>query len=280
MVEVGDERVTPALHALLSGDAVALRAAINSDREIVDASWNGNTLLEWGISEHQEATVEVLSVLIDWGSRLDRALNLAGCWNRADLCQLLLAAGADPTARADADITPLESAAMHGSTEAGDVLVARGLHRPSLWLAAASGRLEDVRGWVSLDGTLTRPPGEYRPDWAAVGRMPGDAPSDDTDEILGEAFVFAAANDRRAVVDYLTEAEVNINARPYRNTTGLHFAVQFHKPDMVEQLLELGADLSILDDEYHSDAAGWAAACDDGSPEATRILRLLSDRVR
>lgn len=280
MVEVSDERITLALHALLSGDAVALRAAIDSDPEIVDALWNGNTLLEWSISEQVEATVEVLSVLIDCGSRLDHALNLAGCWNRADLCQLLPAAGADPTARADADITPFESAAMHGSTEAGDVLAAQRLHRPSLWLAAASGRLEDVQDWVSPDGTLTLPSGEYRPDWAAVGRTAGDPPSDDPDEILGEAFVFAAANDRRAVVDYLKAAGADIDARPYRNTTGLHLAVQFRKPDMVEHLLELGADPNILDYEYHSDAAGWAAACDDGSSEATHILRLLSDRVR
>ena len=45
-------------------------------------------------------------------------------------------------ARADADLTPLESAAMHSSTEAADVLVEHGLHRPTLWLAAASGLLQ------------------------------------------------------------------------------------------------------------------------------------------
>ena len=276
MVEVDDERITPALHALLSGDATGLRTAINADPEITDASWNGNTLLEWSISEQVALTPEIVGVFLDCGTRFDRALNLAACWNRAELCQELLSVGADPAARADADITPLESAAMHGSNEAADVLVAHGLHRPSLWLAAASGQLDLVRDWVSPDGKLTQSPGVYRPDWAAVGRTEGDAPTDDPDEILGEAFVFAAANDRRAVVDYLNAAGIDINARPYRNTMGLHVAIQFRKPDMVEQLIHLGADLSILDDEYHSDATGWAAACDDGSPEATRILALIN----
>ena len=276
MVEVDDERITPALHALLSGDATDLRVAVVTDPEITDASWNGNTLLEWSISEQVALTPEIVGVFLDCGTRFDRALNLAACWNRAELCQELLSVGADPAARADADITPLESAAMHGSTEAADVLVAHGLHRPSLWLAAASGQLDLVRDWVSADGKLTQSPGVYRPDWAAVGRTEGDAPTDDPDEILGEAFVLAAANGRRAVVDYLNAAGIDINARPYRNTTGLHLAIQFRKPDMVERLLHLGADLSIRDDEYHSDATGWAAACDDGSPESTRILALIT----
>ena len=218
---------------------------------------------------------EIVDVLIGAGAALDRALNLAGCWNLPDLCAQLLAAGADPMARADADITPLESAAMHSSAEAGDVLVEQGLHRPTLWLAAASGLLPRVQDWVAGDATLRADPGAYRPNWADVGRAAGNPPTDDPAEIVGEAFVFAALNNRHSVVDYLLDTGVDIDARPYRNTTALHFAIQFRRPDMVRHLLNRGASVTIDDDTYHSDAAGWARACDDGSQSAAAISELI-----
>jgi ankyrin repeat protein len=276
--EVADDRIQPALHALLEGDVEALRAAIAADPEVVNLSWQGNTLLEWATQPPHGIDPTVVQVLIDHGANLDRALNLAGCWNLPDLCLQLLAAGADPRARSDADITPLESAAMHGSTNAADVLTGYGLHRPSLWLAAAAGRLDLVRSWVDAQGTLTKHPGPYRPSWADVGRPPGAEPTDDPDEIIGEALVFAAANGRTGVVDYLLDAGASVDARPYRNTTGLHLAIQFHKPEMVRHLLARGASTDLPDDEYGSDAAGWAAACDDGSTPAATIVALLTSR--
>ncbi len=273
-----DDRVQPALHAFLAGDVDMLRATITSDPEIVNLSWQGNTLLERATQPPHGIDPAVVQVLIDHGANLDRALNLAGCWNLPDLCRQLLTGGADPTARADADITPLESAAMHGSAHAADILIGYGLHRPGLWLAAAAGRLDLVRSWVDPNGALLKPPGPYRPNWADVGRPPGAEPSDDPNEILGEALVFAAANGRTDVVDYLLDVGANVDARPYRNTTGLHFAIQFHKPETVRQLLARGASTNILDDEFSGDAAGWAAACDDGSPTAHTIVALLADR--
>lgn len=276
--EVTDDRVQPALHAFLAGDVDMLRAAITSDPEIVNLSWQGNTLLEWATQPPHGIDPSVVQVLIDHGANLDRALNLAGCWNLPALCQQLLAGGADPTARADAGITPLESAAMHGSTQAADILIGYGLHRPGLWLAAAAGRLDLVRSWVDPSGALLKPAGPYRPNWADVGRPPGTEPSDDPNEILGEALVFAAANGRAEVVDYLLDVGVDIDARPYRNTTGLHLAIQFHKPETVRQLLSRGASTNIVDDEFGSDAGGWAAACDDGSPAAESIVAFLANR--
>ena len=273
--EANDDRVQPALHAFLEGDADALRAAIASDPEIVNMPWQGNTLIEWATQPPHGVDPAVVQVLIDHGAELDRALNLAACWNLADLCRQLLAAGADPAARADAGITPLESAAMHGSTDAADVLIGHGLHRPSLWLAAAVGDLDAVRNCVDRDGTLTGAPGQHRPNWADVGRSPGAAPTDDPEEIIGEALVFAAANGRVEVVDYLLAAGANIDARPYRNTTGLHLAIQFRKLEMVRHLLVRGAATDIADDEHGGDAAGWAAACDDGSAGSTAILALM-----
>ncbi|MCY4494686.1 MAG: hypothetical protein OXB92_12595, partial [Acidimicrobiaceae bacterium] len=62
---------------------------------------------------------------------------------------------------------------------------------------------------------------------------------------------------------------------PLRNTTALHFAVQFQRRDMVQLLLDRGAATTIQDDAHHSDAAGWARACDDNSEPATAVRELL-----
>jgi hypothetical protein len=270
-----DERIQPALDAFLAADVEGLRTAIAADPEVVNLQIGENTMLELATQPHVSPVEEqVIDVLIEAGAPLDRALNLAGCWNLAGMCRQLLSAGADPTARADAGITPLESASMHGSTEAADVLVGRGVHRRSLWLAAASGELGLVRLWVSEQGELLALSG-HRPNWADVGRPEGESPTDDPAEIIGEAFVFAAANGRRDVADYLLDAGVDIDARPYRNTTALHFAIQFHKLDMVRHLLERGASTTIEDDQYHSNARGWALACDKGAEPSSRIRSLL-----
>lgn len=270
-----DERITPALDAFLSGDTNRLQAAIDADPDITNLSWNGNTLLEWATQPPHGVEPAVIDTLITNGAHLDRALNLAGCWNLPDLCRQLLAAGADPTARADADITPLESAALHGSTDSANVLIQHGLHRPTLWLAAATGQLDLVTDWVSPDGQLRRPAGPYRANWADVGHPPGPASTDDPTEIIGEALVLAAANGRTAVVDYLLDAGTDIDARPYNNTTGLHFAILFAKPDMVAHLIERGASTTIEDDNHHSDAPGWANACLDRNPHADNIKALI-----
>ena len=275
-VSPGRRRYAVALRAARDGDITALRNTLDSYPGIALARVRHNSLLEWltqpGFAPPHPQAVDAL---IEAGAELDRALNLAGCWNLPGMCGQLLAAGADPAARADAGITPLESAAMHSSKEAADVLVARGLHRPSLWLAAATGQLEAVRDWVSPDLTLRRDPGPYRPDWADVGRPAGEPRSVVDGAIIGEAFVFAALNDRRGVVEYLLQIGVDVDFRPYRNTTALHFAIQFHRLEMVRFLLDRNANVLIRDDVFGAEARGWADACHDGSPASGEILRLL-----
>ena len=276
MTQDHDERVQPALHAVLTSDVDGLRAALRADPGAVDLKVGADTMLELMTQpEGGSPSPEIVEVLIDAGAHLDRALNLAGCWNLADLCTQLLAAGADPAARADAGITPLESAAMHSSTEAAGVLVAHGLHRRTLWLAAAAGLLAEVQRWVRPDGSLLADPGPYRPNWADVGRPAGASPTDDPAEIVGEALVFAAFNNQRAVVDYLLHAGADIDSRPYRDTTALHFAIQFQRRDMVRHLLDRGASTAIEDANFNSTAAGWANACDDGSEAAASIRAMV-----
>ncbi len=269
--------VARALRAARSGDVEQLLNILNANPELVRAKARENTILEWLTQpDFAPPRREIVAVLIAAGAELDRALNLAGCWNLPDLCRQLLAAGADPRARADAGITALESAAMHSSIEAANVLNERGLHRPSLWWAAATGQLDVVNDWVSNSCLLRRDAGPYRPNWAAVGQPPAEPSSDDDAEVIGEAFVFAALNDRHSVASFLLDIGVDVDSRPYKNTTALHFAIQFRRLEMVRFLLGRGASVAIRDEVFGADVAGWAKACDDGSESAREIYSLVN----
>ena len=87
--------------------------------------------------------------------------------------------------------------------------------------------------------------------------------------------MFAALNNRRDVVDYLLDAGADVDARPYQDTTALHFAIQFQRPEMVRHLLDRGASVTVEDANFNSDASGWAQACDDGSETAATIRALV-----
>lgn len=278
MSTVSDERIQSALQAMLSNDARGLRSSLTDDAELIDAVWNGLTLLEWATQPPHGIERDCIAVLIDSGAALDRALGLAGCYDLAELCAQILEAGGDPTSFESeiSPITPLESAAMHGSTKSADVLVEHGLHRPSLWLAAATGQLDLVAQWVSEDATLLKPVGDYRPIWAHVGRPEAPPPIDDPDQILGEALTFAAANGRIEVADHLLACGVPIDAAPYRGITGLHFAVQFGKHEMVKNLIERGASTIAVDAEWNATPAKWADVCADSSAERAAIIALLA----
>lgn len=270
-----DERVQPGLHALLLSDPDALADALRTDPDIVAIRVDDNTMLEWTTQPDFPSDERCVRLLIDHGSQLDRALNLAACHDNAPLVAQLLDAGADPTHRADANITPAESAAMHGSTAALDLLRERdALHRPALWLASAAGDLPAVESYFD-NGSLRVVPTPYRPNFADVGRPASNPPGDTAADIIDEAFVFAAANARTNIADYLLQRGARINAAPYRNTTALRLAIQFKKPDAVQWLLNNGAATTILDGTHNADASGWATACNDGSQAMKQITRLL-----
>ena len=271
-----NKRILPALHALRSGDADGLRTALDADPEVVNLTVGDSTMLELTTQPGAAPrSPEIVDVFVEAGAALDRALNLAGCWNLADLCLQLLAAGADPTARADAGITPLESAAMHSSTEAADVLVGHGLHRRTLWLAAATGLLPMVRNWVATDGSLLADPGPYRPDWADVGRPAVRQPT-----TRPRSWARPSCSPRPTIAGMSSTTSWT----PARMSTPIRTGIQPRcispsssgGPGMVRHLLDRGACVTIEDGNYRSDAMGWANACEDGSEKATEIRRLVN----
>ncbi len=220
-----------------------------------------------------------VEVLIEAGSDLDVPLNLAAYFNRVELVKLLLSAGAAPESTPIWGVTPLETALYHGATQAADVLAAVKVVPVALWTAAGSGRLDLVATFFDERRRLRAEAGAHRPNPADVGGPVRVPPTDDPDEILGEALIYAGLNDRADVVRDLLERGVDANSRPLWNATGLHFAVGIASLRIVEHLVAHGAD-PMIRDELHAvtplELAERNAPRDPGSENAIKIRQLLA----
>lgn len=199
-----------------------------------------------------------MELLIDRARDVDLPLQLAACHNRAEYVELLLAAGARIDSTEIWGITPLESALLHGSAEAADLLAEAGITPWALWTTAGSGRLERVQECYDANGRLRSEAAAHRPDPGNIG-MPARLPAtDDPAEIESEAFVHACQNGRLAVVTWFLDRGIDPDTCPYYGLTGLHYAISHTRRDVVELLLARGADVDLRDNRYDGDADGWA----------------------
>jgi ankyrin repeat protein len=194
----------------------------------------------------------------------------------------------DLSARGDGG-TPLVVALFWGHRRVVPLL---GLEPRNLRVAAGLGDLDLIR---ELAGTAAA--GAHRAFYRPHGGFPAWRPSDDPQEVLDEALVWAAKAGRVEAIELLVELGARVDADPYRGTplawaaangrvaairrlvergadpngrgtfggpshgegvTPLHLAAQSGRRDTVEALLELGADPTILDELHGGDAAGWA----------------------
>lgn len=227
------------------------------------------------------------------------ALHQAGYRNAPEMATLLLGAGA----RADVEAhgaggTPLAVALFWGNREAADVLAAVGIVPQNLRAAAGLGRTDLVRQCFTTDGRLTPEARAGRGFYRPHSGFPSWRPSDDPQEVLDEALVWAAKVGRIEVMSLLIERGARVDADPYRGTpllwaaatgrleaarwlldhgadvnrratfggpthgegvTALHLAAQDNRLALAEFLVARGADPTIEDGIYHSTPAGWAA---------------------
>ena len=225
-------------------------------------------------------------------------LHQAGYRNDPEMAALLLEAGA----RIDAEAhgfggTPLVIALFWGHREAAERLADAGVAPRNLRVAAGLGRREFVEECFASDGRLTAAARASRGFYRPHSGFPTWRPSDDPQEVLDEALVWAAKSDRVEVMRLLVERGARVNADPYRGTpliwaatkgriaaakwliahgadvnqratfggpshgqgvTALHLAAQSGHVEMVKFLLERGADPTIKDELYDGTALGWA----------------------
>ncbi|MEV0385850.1 ankyrin repeat domain-containing protein [Nonomuraea sp. NPDC050643] len=245
--------------ALLAGDADRLAGLTAEQADTLLRLLAGPEAIP-GVRLDKELGVPraAVEVLLGKATDLDLPLTWAARFDRLAYVRLLLDAGADPGAR-KWGITPLENAVYHGNTEVVDLLARYGVVPQALWTYAACGRLDLVRACFDADGRLRPDAAPARPDLADTGagfpsRLP---PSDDPEEIVGEAFVHACQHGRTEVVRWFLDRGVHPDVAPYLGRTGLHWAIPGGRLPVIRLLLERGADPTIRDDLLQVDADGW-----------------------
>jgi ankyrin repeat protein len=294
-MRTGEEPPTPFV--------LAYRATEEDDRErlaqlldrfpdlIAQRGTNGNDLL--GMAREKA----IVSLLLERGADPNRGndygwtkLHQAGYGNDCELARLMLDAGArtDLSARGDGG-TPLVQALFWGHREVAELL---GREPVNLRVAAGLGDGELIRTLVGSPQA-----GAHRRFYRPHGGFPAWQPSDDPQEVLDEALVWAAKSDRLEAIRLLVELGARVDADPYRGTaltwaavngrvdgvrtlvelgadpnhrstfggpshgdgvTAIHLAAQSGQREAVAVLLELGADPLIEDNLHGGNARGWA----------------------
>ncbi len=135
----------------------------------------------------------------------------------------------------------------------------------NLRVAAGLGDLDLIR---ELAGPSAA--GAHREFYRPHGGFPAWKPSDDPQEVLDEALVWAAKADRVEALSLLVELGARVDSDPYRGTA-LTWAAFNGRVDSIRTLVELGADpnrrgtfggpthgegVTAL---HGGDAAGWAS---------------------
>jgi|GEM_PF-649186 len=260
-----------AVDAVRNGDIDALQLELNKHPEVIHAkSPNDYSLLHHAASSDSKANENcgtVVQVLLDAGMSPDTrdetaqgatALHFAATLDHLEVIKVLLEANA----RVDLENmgeggTPLAQALFYGAVDAAELLAPHGIVPDNLRIAAGLGRMDLVRKWFDAQGQLMPGAGAYRAFYRAHDEFYEKPTTNDPQEILDEAFVYACINGRREAAAYLLDRGANISALPHY-CTALHMATYKNDTSLIDWLLDHGADVTVRDFAYHAMPYGWA----------------------
>ncbi len=203
------------------------------------------------------------------------ALFAACAANRIDIVELLLQHGADPNAGEDSSgVCVYIAARRHGDAARPlvELLYEHGAQRPH-W----EWSVEEFREAIACDDPFTRDPDVEldmlaRNDVGLVGLMLERDPGL-VDRLSGGSLRCGSPEvsiKDSEVLTRLLDAGFDPNRPSWVGKTPLHHYAGNGEVGNLELLLERGADIDAIDDEYHSTPLGWAAR--EGRVEAVRLL--------
>lgn len=178
-------------------------------------------------------------------------LHAAAMHNDPRLAVSLLACGADANAKyGESGHTPLSWAVTCNAIECAQTLVRAGI-KPDLFCAAGIGALEHVRSFFDDSGTL-------KPSAAQTGssrfgadgtRLP--CPPASAVEQVSDALYVACRNGQADVARFLLTRSPDLSFRAYHGGTPLHWAYFSGNAEVIEMLLQAGADANSRENDFH-----------------------------
>ena len=165
--------------------------------------------------------------------------------NAVEVIEVLLAAGADPNASC--------------YTYRG------GPDETAVGLLTSSGHPRDAGLTVSMVSAFAKGGARVGDIYRLLGELVDSDPRevegfDPASDIAAQAIVECAGLGERGMLFALIDSGVDVNARRGDGATALHQAAIDGDSELVDALLDRGADLSLRDAVYDGTAAGWAFA--------------------
>ncbi len=256
-----DEEFGPAALAIYAGEVDALADMLKEDRGLATrtSSCSHPTLLQLVACEEPDVAdpVGAARTLVDAGAHTHSPLvAAAGCASRAVL-EFLLDSGVDVNGE-DPRWSPLDEALYWAQSAIAGFLVGRDARIRALSTAAGLGDPAAIEGFFegATVGARAGPIGSPFPD-----TVPPELATD-AGSIVDHAFVMAVNTGRREAAELLVGRGAQVNAKPpgyHWQGTALHAAVWRGDQELVEWLVDQGANAAIRDGLANSDAIGWAS---------------------
>lgn len=285
-----DAKFHPAVDAIESGDVERLRALVHADPSLATSrsSTSHPTLLQCLVlnGKGQPRQLEMARVLIDAGADVDGPLGACASCDNVAAATLLLDSGA--AVDGTGGWSPLEEALYWNSQGVIELLVRRGASTRNLRIAAGLGRVDIMKTFFADDDRLRSDAGPVNWPWGDLSVIErSNHPPDgkrmlaekfasfhqDRQGILDNAFVYACMHGHVDAATFLLGKGARINVIPGGfdySGTALHYAALNGRREMVEFLIDQGADVTITDTKVGGTPAGWAEY--GGHPEIKERL--------